>query len=106
MLPKSLSDKIKTKLIDAYNPSAIYLFGSYAWGKPTKESDIDLMVIVPDNCILENPESYKGYIALADIKFSKDLIVIKENNFKKRAAHPSTLQYKVLKEGIKLYGNI
>ena len=27
---------------------AIYLFGSYAYGKPDEESDLDIYVVVPD----------------------------------------------------------
>jgi predicted nucleotidyltransferase len=28
-----------------YNPEKIVLFGSYAWGKPKRNSDIDLLII-------------------------------------------------------------
>lgn len=34
-----------TKNLKNYNPEKIILFGSYAWGKPTKDSDIDLLII-------------------------------------------------------------
>lgn len=38
--------KIVTKMIVAqYDPEQIILFGSYAWGKPTKDSDIDLFIV-------------------------------------------------------------
>ena len=40
-------DKIQEatrRLVEAYNPVAIYLFGSYAWGVPTEDSDLDFMV--------------------------------------------------------------
>ena len=42
------SDKIAdivTKIVSGYNPDKIILFGSYATGKPTEDSDLDLMVI-------------------------------------------------------------
>src|SRR3989338_4244834 len=35
------------KIISAIHPHKIILFGSYAWGKPTQDSDIDLCVIHP-----------------------------------------------------------
>src|SRR3989338_3516372 len=35
------------KIVSAIHPQKIILFGSYAWGKPTKDSDIDLCVIHP-----------------------------------------------------------
>ncbi|MBI4698748.1 MAG: nucleotidyltransferase domain-containing protein, partial [Nitrospirae bacterium] len=34
------------KITNNFNPEKIILFGSYAYGKPTKDSDIDLMVIM------------------------------------------------------------
>lgn len=38
-------DKIVRQLIDAYRPEKIILFGSYAYGEPHKDSDIDLLII-------------------------------------------------------------
>lgn len=32
-------------LVENYGPEKIYLFGSYAYGTPTKDSDIDILVI-------------------------------------------------------------
>lgn len=34
------------RIIENFNPEKIILFGSYAYGQPTKDSDIDLMVIM------------------------------------------------------------
>lgn len=31
--------------IKPYKPEKIILFGSYAWGKPTPDSDVDLLII-------------------------------------------------------------
>lgn len=30
-----------------YRPQKVILFGSYAWGRPSKESDVDLFIIKP-----------------------------------------------------------
>ena len=30
-----------------FNPQKIILFGSYAYGKPTEDSDVDMLVIMP-----------------------------------------------------------
>jgi uncharacterized protein len=32
-----------------FHPRKIVLFGSYAYGKPTKDSDVDMLVIMPFN---------------------------------------------------------
>jgi predicted nucleotidyltransferase len=38
------------------SPERIILFGSYAYGNPTSDSDLDIMVVSNDNTL---PESYK-----------------------------------------------
>lgn len=37
--------KITLKIIKEFQPEKIILFGSFAWGEPTPESDIDLLII-------------------------------------------------------------
>jgi len=37
--------EIKEKIIREIDPEKIILFGSYAWGKPTDDSDVDLFII-------------------------------------------------------------
>ena len=35
----SVLNEIATRLVSAYAPRAVYLFGSRAWGKPSADSD-------------------------------------------------------------------
>lgn len=47
-----LSDELATRIKDALTPlrpEKVILFGSYAWGRPTEDSDIDLYVVTPDD---------------------------------------------------------
>jgi predicted nucleotidyltransferase len=37
--------KITDKIVREYQPEKIILFGSYAWGNPTKDSDVDLFIV-------------------------------------------------------------
>lgn len=34
------------RIADAYQPEKIILFGSHAYGKPTRESDVDLLIVM------------------------------------------------------------
>ena len=38
-------DKIVKQVVAAYQPDKIILFGSYAYGKPSADSDLDLLII-------------------------------------------------------------
>jgi len=37
--------KITRHIVKNYKPKKIILFGSFAWGKPTEDSDVDLFII-------------------------------------------------------------
>ena len=37
--------KIVRQVVDAYRPEKIILFGSYAYGRPDADSDLDLLII-------------------------------------------------------------
>ena len=38
-------ETIVDKIVKAYQPEKIILFGSWAWGNPDEDSDIDLLVV-------------------------------------------------------------
>jgi len=52
-------EKLKDEIIERLkplNPERVILFGSYAYGTPTQESDIDLYVVTRDEFI---PQTWK-----------------------------------------------
>jgi hypothetical protein len=55
---------IVERLVKAYAPERIYLFGSMARGEHGRDSDYDLMVIVPDDAPPERRGSRLGCQAL------------------------------------------
>ena len=42
-------NEIKDKIVREYKPEKIILFGSFAWGKPHADSDVDLLVVMESN---------------------------------------------------------
>ena len=38
---------IVPKIVQRFHPCRVLLFGSYASGKPTSDSDVDMLVVVP-----------------------------------------------------------
>ena len=48
------SNELKDQISEALkplHPDKVILFGSYAWGQPTKDSDIDLYVVTQDDFV-------------------------------------------------------
>ena len=93
------------RLAEAYQPLNIYLFGSYAWGEPHVDSDLDFLVVLNDNIKLNLSLQIKGKLALKNMNVSTDIVLNHKFFFQERADHPSTLQHKILKEGKLVYGN-
>lgn len=96
-------EEVKRRLVEVYDPIAIYIFGSYAWGSPTEESDLDLLVVVDNS----DEKSYKrpvvGYRALRGLDISKDLIIKTKDEFESSASNVTTLIYKIKRDGKLIY---
>ena len=96
-------DTIQKRLVNAYQPTAIYLFGSRAWGDPDEDSDFDLLIIVPDSRESPSERSFLGYRALRGLGIPKDILVYTKKEFEEIGRHPTSLCHRVKQEGLKLY---
>ncbi len=105
-ISKSEIDEAVKRLTEAYQPLTIYLFGSYAWGQPHEDSDLDFLVVLNDDIKLNLAMQIKGKIALKNMNVSTDIVLNHAFFFKERSEHPSTLQHKVLNEGKLVYGSL
>ena len=85
-----------------FNPDRVILFGSYARGKPTEDSDVDLLVIMNHNR-RKNVEQAIAIDHRLDYSFPLDLLVRKPVEVKRRMALRDAFMLTVLKEGKVLY---
>ncbi len=98
---KTLVNKLKEK----FNVRQIFVFGSQAYGKPDEESDIDLCVITDFNIKRKIDIIREMRRELIDlISNPLDILVYTEKEFNERADLRSTLEYKILLDGTKVYG--
>ena len=84
---------------------SIYLFGSYAYGTPTKDSDLDLYIVFKDEMQMRELDAITA-VSMAIYpkkKLPMDILGLKQNRFHIRKMY-ATLERKIVKEGIKLYG--
>ena len=83
----------------------IFIFGSHAYGEPDKDSDIDLCVITELNNKRKIDIIREIRRELIDlISNPLDILIYSEKEFDERAALRSTLEHKILTNGIKVYG--
>lgn len=96
-------DEVKRRLIEVYNPVKIYIFGSYAWGCPTEDSDLDLLIVIDDSKEKRHKRGKPGIIALWGLGISKDLMVYTQEEFNARLADQNSLVYKIARDGRVIY---
>lgn len=92
-----LLQRMAQEIAATFNPEKIILFGSHAWGKPHRDSDVDLLVmtdalgplrpaqrrrivkavcqppLVPMDVLVNTPEEVRQRIAMGDLFFDKIL---------------------------------
>lgn len=95
--------EIVRRLVDAFAPKRIYLFGSKARGDPGPDSDYDLMVIVPDDSPPERCRSRLAYERLWGTGTAADVLVWTQARFDSRAHLKASLPAMILGEGKLVY---
>ncbi|HOF89185.1 MAG TPA: nucleotidyltransferase domain-containing protein [Armatimonadota bacterium] len=98
---RQIDEAIKI-LADTARPLRIILFGSYARGEETEDSDVDLLVVereVADR----RQEMTRLRRALAPLAMPVDMLVVSEAYFQKWSEAPSTTLYWAKREGQVMY---
>jgi len=113
LIDMKLDDNLKNQLIERLkplNPEKVILFGSYAYGEPSKDSDIDLIVVTDDDIMPgsfdEKMEIYlKVSNALTDIQrnIPIDLIVHTKPMHRRFIELNSMFYREIAEKGIVLY---
>lgn len=98
-------EQVTRRIVAELNPEEIILFGSYAWGKPHKYSDIDLCVIVPDGIPEFNRIEWgvRALNAINDLMVDVDVMVTTRSVIDMFKTVPASLQRKIVEEGKLLY---
>ena len=93
--------EIVCRLIQAYEPEAVYLFGSQARGDAGPDSDYDLLLVVPDDAPRERRRSRLAYETLwaAHARGAVDALVCTRSYFEARRHLKASLPGTVLREG-------
>ena len=87
-----------------FQPEEIYLFGSHAWGTPTDDSDLDLMVIVPSSDERPIRRDQRAQLCLGRLPVSADILVRTRREVERVRHLAGSLTHHVLRNGRKLYG--
>jgi predicted nucleotidyltransferase len=96
--------EVVRRLVGAYRPERVYLFGSVARGDAGPDSDYDLLVVVPDDAPLERRRSRLAHEVLRGTGTAADVLVCTRSYFEQRRLLKASLPGTVLREGVALHG--
>lgn len=95
--------KIVDKIVKEFHPEKVILFGSYAWGNPGPDSDVDLLVVAKTH------HSTREMARMIDLsvwerRLPLDLLVYKPEQIKKRLSMRDFFVHDIVHRGRVLYG--
>jgi uncharacterized protein len=99
-IPRRLIRRFAREVAERFHPEKIILFGSYAYGQPHPDSDVDILVIMPTRNELD--QAVKICLAV-DYQFPLDLLVRTPKNLEWRLAEGDSFLREIMERGKILY---
>lgn len=96
--------KVVNQIVDKIDPYEVILFGSYGRGDPSKDSDLDLCILMENGSKRKLEimrEVRRGVSPIVSIPL--DVLVYELDDFKKREKRVSSFEHKIRNEGISQY---
>ena len=95
---RAVIQNMADRLVELFQPSRIILFGSFARGEATDDSDVDLLVVVPE---VEDRRMLRVRLrrALAGLVLPKDFVLLTDCEIEARKVVPGYVAYPADKEG-------
>ncbi len=90
------------RIVEAVHPLRIVLFGSAATGASGPDSDVDLLVVMPEGTHRRHTAQYL-YRTIRGVTIPFDLIVATPSDLEKHRDNPGLIYRTILEEGKTLY---
>ena len=95
-------DKLVERIVDAVHPLKIILFGSAARGEMGPDSDVDVLVVMPDGTHRRHTAQYL-YQTVRGVKVPYDIIVATPSDLAEHRDNVGLIYCTVLREGKTVY---
>jgi len=95
-------DELVRRIVEAVHPLRIILFGSAARGETGSESDVDLLVVMPDGTHRRHTAQYL-YEQMSGIGMPVDIVVATPTDLDKHKDTIGLIYRTVLREGREIY---
>lgn len=95
-------NSVVRRIVDAAHPLKIVLFGSAARGEAGPESDLDVLVVMPDG-VHRRHTAQRLYRHMRGLGRPVDILVATRTDLEEHADNPGLIYSTVLKEGKVVY---
>lgn len=95
-------EQLIRRIVEIAHPRRIILFGSAAKGQLGPNSDLDILVVMPDG-VHRRQTAQTLYRHLPAIGMGKDIVVVTESDVRDYGENPSLVLYPALREGKEVY---
>jgi predicted nucleotidyltransferase len=103
--PTEQLKEVLKRIVDRMHPDQIYLFGSYGRGSHVPgQSDIDLLIIVPESELPRHVREAHFYDALWGLTTPVDLVVLTKEEFDRSRRVKTSLAATAVHQGKLVYG--
>jgi predicted nucleotidyltransferase len=92
---------VVSQIASKFKPEKIILFGSFAYGNPKPESDVDLLVVMETP--LRNSEQASKIVRALEYHFAMDLIVRRPKELVERVALGDSFLREIVEKGKVVY---
>jgi len=96
-------EAIAQAIKNAVPAERIYLFGSYTYGTPHKDSDYDFFVVIPDETMRPIEAMQRAQGAIRDRNRAIDVLANTRSGFEKRKTWVASIEKTVNQKGVLLY---
>jgi len=99
---RTLAELVR-RLVEAFQPERIYLFGSRARSEENLDSDYDLLMVVSASALPRYKREQAAFRVLCGVGASKDVLVFTRNEFECKLSVAASLPATVEREGKLIY---
>jgi predicted nucleotidyltransferase len=99
-IPQRTIDTVVQRIVEKFKPHKIILFGSYAFGTPRPESDLDLLIVMDKD---ENERKSLEIRRELDVNFGLDLVVYSPKRLRQRIDLGDSFLQEIMHQGKVVY---
>lgn len=100
-IPEEIIRELISRIATQFKPERIILYGSYAYGQPRPESDVDLLVVM-DTAMRETAQALQIRQAITPT-FGVDLLVITPQRLAQRLKWGDSFLKEITAKGVVVY---